>query len=129
MNAAETITLLGYVTAACPAQKVDEFTPEAWVDLLGRLRYNDCKEAARNLAQSQDFIAPKDIIREVRRIRTRRLDEHGPFDPPDPDMTVKEYQVWLHDARTAIADGQSITQPALERRDLSALKAIDKRPA
>lgn len=128
MNAPETLALLRYVTACCPAQKVDEYTPEAWTDLLGDLRYADAKEAARNLAQSQDFIAPKDVRREVRRIRADRIARHPHVDPPG-NLTEIEYRSWLRDTRQAIADGRQIPRPALPQRDMSAIAAIDKRPA
>jgi hypothetical protein len=109
VNASETLALLRYVTACCPAQKVDEYTPEAWTDLLGDLRYADAKEA-------------------VRRIRADRIARHPHVDPPG-NLTEIEYRSWLRDTQQAIADGRQIPRPALPQRDMSAIAAIDKRPA
>lgn len=128
MNATETLALLRYVVACCPAQKVDEYTPDAWTDLLGDLRFVDCKEAARNVAQVQEFIAPKDIRKEVRRIRQKRIDTHPAIEPP-ADLDPPAYQRWLLGTRRTIADGELITQTELPSRDMSALRQIEKRPA
>jgi len=129
MNNTEAFTLLRYVVACCPAQKIDEYTPDAWTKLLGDLRFVDCEQAVTNLAQEQEFIAPKDVRKEVKRIRTKRIDTHGPFDPPDPDMSVAEYLVWQKQARKIIADGGVIEAPQLGSRDTAQIRAIDKRPA
>ena len=128
MNAPETLALLRYVKACCPAQAIDEYTPDAWTDLLHDLRLVDAKEAARNLAQQQEFIAPKDIRKEVRRIRADRINRHPPIDPPG-DLNPIQYKRWLAKTQQAIADGQTITTPTLPARDMSAVHAIDKRPA
>jgi hypothetical protein len=129
MNAAEALTLCRFVKAVCPQQVMDEFSPDAWLDLLGDLRFQDAREAVRNLGQQQHFIDPADIRKEVRRIRDRRIAEHPPIDPPDTITTDHEYRIWLRTTRQAIADGDVITQPALQQRDMSQLRAIDKRPA
>lgn len=35
MEAREAIMLCRYVQALCPAQKFDQYTPDAWLDALG----------------------------------------------------------------------------------------------
>lgn len=92
---------------------MDEFTPDAWCDLLGDLRFADCREAARNLGRAQHFIDPADIRKEVRRIRERRIADHPPIDPPH-GLTETQYRNWLVSSRRKIADGNHLDQPALE---------------
>ncbi len=120
MKPTEAVTLCRYVKAACPQQTIDEYTPQAWTDLLGDLRLTDAMEAARNLGQRQHFIDPADLRTEVRRIRNRRIDEHPPIDPPVP-MTPYELNSWLKTTRQRIADGETIEQAELPARDVREL--------
>src|SRR5690606_15935901 len=53
MTSEEAVILVAYVRACCPQQKFDEYTPDAWHDLLGDLTLNDCRAAARTIAQRQ----------------------------------------------------------------------------
>jgi hypothetical protein len=128
MNATEACALFRLVGAYCPAQKFDEYSPEAWTDLMSDVRFADAKEAARNLAKAQHFISPADVRREVRRIRADRIARHPHVDPPG-NLTEIEYRSWLRDTQQAIADGRRIPRPALPQRDMTAIAAIDKRTA
>lgn len=65
MTPRETGLLLAYVAGACPQQKMNELTPEAWHDILGNLEYEECRRAARAVAARQPFIAACEIIQEV----------------------------------------------------------------
>lgn len=66
--------LVRYVKACCPQQAIDEYTPDAWFDLLGDLSAEDCLRAVRAITQRQPFVAPSEIRDEVRSIRNERLD-------------------------------------------------------
>src|SRR6185437_11119173 len=99
--------LTRYVKACCPQQQIDEYTPDAWHDLLGDLSLADCRAAVAEVAKRQPFVAPSEIRAEVRRIRDKRLqDTEIPPPPPelldDPDA----YSAALHAATVAIADGR-----------------------
>lgn len=63
-----------YVRACCPQQAIDEFTPDAWHDLLGGYSLADCRAAVAAVTRRQPFVAPAEIIAEVRRSR-RHLEE------------------------------------------------------
>jgi hypothetical protein len=65
MTPRETGILLAYVTGACPQQKMNDLTPDAWHDILGHLGYEECRQAARAVAARQAFVAPSEIIREI----------------------------------------------------------------
>lgn len=73
MTPAESLALTRFVRAACPQQKFDEYTPDAWHELLGDLAAPDCRDAAKNLGRRQTFISPAEIRTEVRRIRADRI--------------------------------------------------------
>lgn len=88
MTPTETVMLTEYVQACCPQQAFNEYTPDAWHDLLGDLAYEDCHAAVQTVTKRQPFVAPAEIRAEVRRIRDDRLarqipsrlpDEPGPF--------------------------------------------------
>jgi hypothetical protein len=136
VNNSEAVTLWRLVKALCPTQPMDEATPDAWAIVLNDIRFEDAQAAVRtiyrDLGNDQEWggrrIEADDIIREVRRIRERRLAEHPPLDPPS-GLSEIEYRSWLRHTRQAIADGRQIPRPALPQRDMSAIEAIDKRSA
>lgn len=104
MTPTETVALLRIVRAVCPAQKFDEFTSDAWAELLDDLRLDDCTLAVKHLGRRQPFIAPSDIRSEVKRIRKDRLDR-VPFPAPPPDLTPLETIAWQRQVTREIADG------------------------
>jgi hypothetical protein len=129
MNRPEAVRLCRLVAACCPAQKLDEFTPQAWGDLLADIRYADAELAVKEVAKRQPFVSPSEIIAEVKRVRARRIDEH-PVLPPadmDPDDEAR-YREWLAMARRAVADGHAPVVAELSKRDLKALEGAFKGP-
>lgn len=66
MNRQEAVALTRYVKAYCPQQAIDEYTPDAWHDLLGDLDLDTCRQAAGRVARRQPFVAPAEIRAEVR---------------------------------------------------------------
>lgn len=73
MNRQEAVALTRYVKACCPRQAIDEYTPDAWHDLLGDLDLDACRQAVTRVARRQPFVAPAEIRAEVRTERERRL--------------------------------------------------------
>lgn len=131
MNHGEAVKLCRLVQACCPAQKMDEFTPDAWATLLEDTRYADAELAVREVAKRQPFVAPSEIIAEVRRIRTKRIDEYGPIDPPahlDPD-NARAFIEWERSAKEAIADGNPPARAGeLTQRPMAAIEGTFRRP-
>jgi hypothetical protein len=125
MSHAEAVLLCRYAKAACPQQQFDEYTPDAWSDLLADLRFEDCREALKLVVQRQPFVAPAEIRDEVKRIRNQRIVDFGPLpDPPfDEDFNPEDYRRYLRDSIRRVADGE-ITKPAelepFEHRDVVA---------
>lgn len=106
MTPSETVMLVRYVKACCPAAQIDEYTPDAWHDLLGDLDLADCRAAVVAVAQRQPFVAPSEIRAEVRRIRSDRL-ARTPLPAPPADATDKpgRYQQIVRANVERIADG------------------------
>ncbi|TDB76802.1 hypothetical protein E1264_38095 [Actinomadura sp. KC216] len=106
MTPIEAVVLCRYVKACCPQQQIDEYTPDAWHDLLGDLALDDCKAAVVQVARRQPFVAPAEIREEVRQIRNDRL-EAAPESPPpvDPNREA-DYRRALTEIRYAVAGGR-----------------------
>jgi hypothetical protein len=104
VNEAEALTLCRLVKGFCPQQAFDEYTPDAWFMVLRPYRFEDCRQAVVDLAASQVFMAPSEIIAGVKRIRGKRIAAFGPIDPP-PGITDGEYQSWFLETRRRIGDG------------------------
>lgn len=123
MNHAEAVILCRYVRAVCPQQAIDEFTPDAWSDLLAGVRFVDAKDAVRAVTSRQPFVAPAEIITEVRKIRNDRITRH-PEPVPPPGLDVIATKAWLVDARRQIGDGELLPDVArgeLRDRDTTQL--------
>lgn len=110
MNPSETVMLARYVKALCPQQKFDEYTPDAWHDVLGDFSLVDARTAAAAVARRQPFVSPAEIIGEIKRQRGARADSfQGPGLPaeiPDADPDdVPAYLAALRAQRTRAADG------------------------
>lgn len=75
MTHEETVILTRYVRACCPQQAIDEFTPDAWHDLLGGYGLAECRAAVATVARRQPFVAPAEIIAEVRRAQRHAADQ------------------------------------------------------
>ncbi len=106
MTPHETLLLTRYVKACCPQQHIDEYTPDAWHDLLADLDSADCRDAVAAIVKRQPFIAVADIRAEVKRIRRDRI-EHNPIAPPAPELTDEpgRYQAALQADVKRVADG------------------------
>jgi hypothetical protein len=133
MEPQEAVMLTRYVRALCPQQRFDEYTPDAWHDVLGGYRLEDARQAAAQLASRQAFIAPGELVPEIRRIRAERIGSQQPaYEPPPGDETVPQYLARRRAQLRAIGDGRErpITVGALppgDRRQREAAAAATMR--
>lgn len=123
MTPDETVILARYVRALCPQQKFDEYTPDAWHDVLGDCPLDAARAAAAAVARRQPFVSPAEIVAEIRTQRAdRATDFQGPGLPaeiPDADPDdVPAYLAAIREQRTRAADGQQ-----LRRRPVAELLA------
>lgn len=74
----ETVLLTRYVKALCPAQAIDEYTPDVWHDVLSRapwLTLEDARAAAVDLKLSgKPFIDVAEIVAEARRAHRKQAE-------------------------------------------------------
>lgn len=106
MTPEEVVLLAGYVHALCPAQKFDAYTPDAWADVFDDVpQYTlaDCREGAARVAARQPFVAPAEIIAEVRKIREQRLTDFQY--EPRPGETGEESAARRREQVVACASG------------------------
>lgn len=113
MTELELAKLLRFVHALCPAQKFDEYTPDAWELVLGDVPFDDARDALKTLGQKLRFIAPSDIAQEVRRVRNVRAAQYTDYadtlPDADPDRPLDYIRALReHNFRTA---GQLPGQP------------------
>lgn len=110
------MALCRFTKACCPQQAIDEYTPDAWHELLGDLDFEDCKQAIIEVAKRQPFVAPAEIRQQVRLIRHRRLEvferRHGQLRPPAVFRDDVQGEIeWDRNVRSGILSGQ-ITEPS-----------------
>jgi hypothetical protein len=106
--------IVGLVRQIAPAQKVDNFTADAWGPLLIGLPMKDVRQALVVIGQEQAFIAPSDIIREVRRMRNERIRSGPEFDPrayPGCEESQAAYRAALRDHVDRLGRGEPALEP------------------
>jgi hypothetical protein len=123
MKPEETVVLARYVRALCPQQRFDEYTPDAWHDVLGDLPLDGARTAAATVARRQPWVSPAEIIAEYEQRRTTAaVDIQGPGLPaeiPDADPDdVPAYLAAVREQRHRGAEGQP-----LRRRPVAELVA------
>jgi len=114
MNRTEAVHLCRFVKSLAPATTMDEFTPDAWAMVLDDVRYEDAQTAVRTIYREHTDdsyggrkIEADDILHEVKRIRNKRIADHGEVIPPYFD-TVAEDIAWRRDALRRIGNGETI---------------------
>jgi hypothetical protein len=109
MNRADALKLCRYVHAATPAQKLEEYTPQAWADILEDLPcgFDEARAAVVAIKRRQVFVDCSDIIAEVRAMRDERI-RLSPPPPPPPELLddPQAYRDYLRESARAIADGE-----------------------
>ena len=103
----EAAALCRYLQACCPQQKFDQFTSDAWFDLLADMPYGLAKLAAQRVASRQPFVSPSEIIATAKAMRkavaphiTRLLDDIEGAAPSDPDTN---WIAWCKARRERVA--------------------------
>lgn len=119
MTPTDVVKLFAIVRNLCPAQRLDEFTPdvwervfEAWERRHGTLDFEQAEAAVWRLGQRLRFIAAADVLAEVSAPRRDRLDRFvDPLPDCDPD-DVAGYQRALAANRARVAaDPDSVPAP------------------
>lgn len=126
MTPDETVALTRYVAALCPAQRFDEFTADAWWDVLARYTLDEARAAAAAVAGRQPFVSAGEIATEARRARADRIGRDAETEAPpiDPNRAI-DYARMLRGRRDGVATGR-IPRRELEttvtRDDIAAMQ-------
>jgi hypothetical protein len=104
MNAQEAFAICRIAKGAFPATNFDEYTPDSWAMALEDTRFEDAREALKQLMREQTFIHVSEIIDRVKRIRRDRILEFGPFEVPS-GLEPAEYHAFITKTHRGIADG------------------------
>ena len=117
MNPQEAAAVLTKAVAYT-GQWTDDNAPRAWAEALATVRLEDALQAVANLGvrpiaypKTVPPILPANIIDEVKRIRSKRVDgfDASMIDMP-PSLTVRECQDRINRARELMADGRQLPQ-------------------
>ncbi|MFE6284393.1 hypothetical protein [Streptomyces sp. NPDC057877] len=118
MTQDEAVLLLEYVAAACPAQRIGEFTPDVWGEILAPYHLDEARAAVMVIAARQAFIAPSDIVTEVKARRAERIELANIVVNGDPTHTGAESAAAYREIIRAAGDG--LTGPSSIRASLGA---------
>lgn len=61
--------LVRFIRALCPQQRIDEYTPDAWHEVIGHLDFDDARNAVIAVKHSKPFVDTSDIVTEVNRAK------------------------------------------------------------
>lgn len=108
MTPAEAVMLCRFAKAACPQQAFDEYTPDAWFELLRDLRAEDCKAAIIDAVKASPFVAPAEIRAHIKRIRDDRLKKFGHIAPAFEmfEGDWRKESAWVCEIQRRVADGE-----------------------
>ncbi|MFJ8054913.1 hypothetical protein [Streptomyces sp. NPDC096142] len=105
MTEEEAVQIAEYVQAACPAQKFGEYTPDVWGEILAPYDVDEAHTAVIVIAARQRFIAPADIIAEVKARRAERIELANIVVDGNPALTGAESAAALREIIRAAGDG------------------------
>lgn len=108
MISTEAFALTRYVKALCPQQKFDDYTPDAWHDVLSGYTLEEARNAAAAVARRQPFVSPGEIATEIHKNRRRLMELDAETEPPttNPD-DVTGYLAQMRRHRYSVATGQT----------------------
>lgn len=71
MNIDDVRRILSFVSACCPAQRIDATTADAWAVLLRDQDYDSVYLATQRVAKRERFVNVSDVLAETRAARQR----------------------------------------------------------
>lgn len=86
----EWVILFRYIRAMYPQQKFDEYTPDAWYEVLGHYDAQAVRTAVAACAAKKPFVAPAEIIAAIDAGAADRMADFQ-YEPGDPDETPAQY--------------------------------------
>ncbi|MFJ8992662.1 hypothetical protein ACIRQH_19975 [Streptomyces sp. NPDC102279] len=126
MTQDEAILLLEYVSAACPAQRIGEHTPDVWGELFEPYALDEARTAVLVVARQQPFVAPADVIAEIKARRAERIELANLVYDGNPLETGAESAATRRQLIRAAADG--LTGPSSIQTALGAGERLELPP-
>lgn len=112
MTPEEAVILARYVRAMYPHIKLDEFTPDAWHDVLANYDLGDARAAVvKHVRNGNAFISAGEITAEIRRVRNARIETAEPY--TGIGGTWREEITAIRQHNAALASGAHPERPAL----------------
>ncbi|MCI3240249.1 hypothetical protein [Streptomyces spinosisporus] len=105
MNSQEATALCAYVHQLCPQQRFNEHTPDVWGDVLAPYALDEARAAVVTVAARQAFIAPAEIITEIKARRAERIELANIVYDGNPLETGAESAENLREIIRAAGDG------------------------
>ena len=125
MNAQDAAQLCRLAKTISPSQPVDEFTPAAWALILEDVRFEDARQALKQLGGEQEWLHVSHIVKRVKKIRSERVSRYFANVQPPAGLDAAEYDRWYRDTVRRIGDGDYEPEPpaAIEggKRDIREL--------
>ena len=118
MNSQEATALCAYVHQLCPQQRFNEHTPDVWGDVLGPYSLDDARAAVVAVASRQAFVAPAEIITEIKARRAERIELANVVYDGNPLETGAESAAAIREIIRSAGDG--LTGPSSIRASLGA---------
>lgn len=133
MTPAEASALLT-IASGFDNRRVDPDVARSWAVALDDVRFEDARDAVvAHYRASREWLMPVHILDAVKRVRAGRIAAGEADLIPPPELSPRETQEWMRDARQALGDGRSPAEinPAaqLHPRPVAALLAGAKLPA
>lgn len=122
MTEEEAVQIAEYVQAACPAQKFGEYTPDVWGEILAPYDVHEARAAVIAVARRQPFVAPAEIVTEIRERRAERIELANIVYDGDPTETGAESAAAIREIIRAAGDG--LTGPSSIAGSLGAAERL-----
>jgi len=122
MNSQEATALCAYVHQLCPQQRFNEHTPDVWGDVLAPYALDEARAAVVTVASRQAFVAPAEIIAEIKARRAERIELANVVYDGNPLETGAESAANLREIIRAAGDG--LTGPSSIRASLGAAERL-----
>lgn len=129
MRHAEMVQLVAFVAQLNPAQRIDEFTADAWHHVIGDLDFTEALDAIRAVARRQQWVAPCDIVAEVRTAHRERLEaaDRAFLPVTDPDDVVEYRRELVEHRRSYALSAGPAPHPRESTGSLPELQRVDLR--
>lgn len=101
----EWVAVFHYIQAMFPHQRFDEYTPDAWYEVLGEYDMYTVKAAVNVQATKKPFVSAAEIIAAIRDTSADRIGEFV-YEPGDPDETPEQYLANLRRQLAQVAAGE-----------------------